>query len=210
MEKRKVIIDEFRGVVIDKYPDRLVLRNPGTAIVGKQQMIHGGESEPRNSNIMKMFNLIGYGERAGSGVPDIFAVWREAAYEEPTVEEQFGSGRPNRMIVTLPLMKKSVPKETVSTNNNGAENGAENCAEQTVRIDGKNKIAVEKRIEAVYRTIHKNTNLTEGEIATILGITRRQVQLATNKLRENGKISRKGSDAKGQWVINEEWRSDPS
>ena len=49
-------------------------------------MLHGGESEPRNAGIMKMFNLIGFGERAGSGIPDIYATWREAGYIEPTVE----------------------------------------------------------------------------------------------------------------------------
>ena len=36
----------------------------------------GGISEPRNKNLFKMFNLIGIGDHAGSGVPDIFDVWR--------------------------------------------------------------------------------------------------------------------------------------
>ena len=31
----------------------------GFYIVGKKQMLRGGESETRNSSIMKMFNLIG-------------------------------------------------------------------------------------------------------------------------------------------------------
>ena len=79
---------ESRGVVIEKYLDRIIINNPGTVIVGKQQMLRGGESEPRNGNLMKMFNLIGYGERAGSGVPDIYATWEAAGYVEPTVEEK--------------------------------------------------------------------------------------------------------------------------
>ena len=49
---------EPRGVVIEKYPDRIEFRNPGTSIVGKKQMLRGGESEPRNGNIMKMFKPI--------------------------------------------------------------------------------------------------------------------------------------------------------
>ena len=36
----------------------------------------GGESNPRNKALMKMFNLINIGERAGSGVPNIFNVWQ--------------------------------------------------------------------------------------------------------------------------------------
>ncbi|MBR4515633.1 MAG: AAA family ATPase, partial [Lachnospiraceae bacterium] len=50
---------EPRGVVIEKYPDRIILENPGTVIVGKKQMLRGGISEPRNEAVMKMFNLIG-------------------------------------------------------------------------------------------------------------------------------------------------------
>lgn len=38
-------------------------------LVGEPQMIKGGVSDPRNKNMLKLFNLIGIGERAGSGVP---------------------------------------------------------------------------------------------------------------------------------------------
>ena len=47
------------SVVIEKYPDRIVMSNPGTIIPGKKQMLRGGISEPRNKSIFKMFNLIG-------------------------------------------------------------------------------------------------------------------------------------------------------
>lgn len=46
----------------------LVIENYGSIIIGKAQMLKGGISEPRNKVIMKMFNLIHVGERAGSGV----------------------------------------------------------------------------------------------------------------------------------------------
>ena len=70
-------------------------------------MLRDGLSEHRNGALMKMFHLIGYGERAGSGVPDIYATWDNAGYAAPTVEEQFGSGQPNRTIVTLPLVENT-------------------------------------------------------------------------------------------------------
>lgn len=61
-----------RGVVIKKEQDKLILENPGYIRTGKIQMRKGGESDPRNKTLMKMFNLINIGERAGSGVPNIF------------------------------------------------------------------------------------------------------------------------------------------
>ena len=47
---------------------------------GKKQMRIGGESDPRNKSLMKMFNLINIGERAGSGVPNIFNVWNDEGF----------------------------------------------------------------------------------------------------------------------------------
>lgn len=53
--------------------------------------------------------FIGYGEHAGSGVPDIFKAWRDEGLNEPVVEEVFGGGVPDRTILTLPLKSADLP-----------------------------------------------------------------------------------------------------
>lgn len=93
----------LRGVVIRKEPDKLVLANPGYIRTGKKQMRLGGESDPRNKALMKMFNLINIGERAGSGVPNIFNVWGDEGWEEPVIEERFD---PDRTVLSLSFLKK--------------------------------------------------------------------------------------------------------
>ena len=97
----------LRGVVIRKEPDKLVLANPGYIRTGKKQMRLGGESDPRNKALMKMFNLINIGERAGSGVPNIFNVWEDEGWEEPVIEERFD---PDRTILSLSFKKKVTEK----------------------------------------------------------------------------------------------------
>ncbi len=92
-----------RAVVIKVDREKIVLENPGSVRTGKKQMLKRGISDPRNKSLMKMFNLINIGERAGSGVPDIYSVWKDEGWEEPIVEEQYG---PDRTILTLPLVKK--------------------------------------------------------------------------------------------------------
>lgn len=67
----------------------------------------GGESDPRNKALMKMFNLINIGERAGSGVPNIFNVWADEGWEEPVIEERFD---PDRTILSLSFKKKVTAK----------------------------------------------------------------------------------------------------
>ena len=79
----------------------------------------GGESDPRNKALMKMFNLINIGERAGSGVPNIFNVWADEGWEEPIIEERFD---PDRTVLTLSFVKKQAikandKKQAIKTSN---------------------------------------------------------------------------------------------
>ena len=54
-----------------------------------------------------MFNLINIGERAGSGVPNIFNVWEDEGWEEPVIEERFD---PDRTVLSLSFLKKEDTK----------------------------------------------------------------------------------------------------
>ena len=40
-----------------------------------------------------MFNLINIGERAGSGVPNVFNTWADQGWPEPIIEEEFDPDR---------------------------------------------------------------------------------------------------------------------
>ena len=102
----------LRGVVIRKEPDKLILANPGYVRTGKKQMQIGGESDPRNKALMKMFNLINIGERAGSGVPNIFNVWADEGWEEPEIEERFD---PDRTVLTLSFKKSGDKKAAIKS-----------------------------------------------------------------------------------------------
>ncbi len=93
-----------RGIVIRKDDEKIVIENPGYIRTGKDQMLKGGISDPRNKALMKMFNMIGIGERAGSGVPDIFSVWESNGWIPPEIDEQYN---PDRTILTLSFKKKS-------------------------------------------------------------------------------------------------------
>ena len=101
-----------RGIVVRKEADRIVFENPGYSRTGKQQMKKGGISDPRNKVLMKMFNLINIGERAGSGVPNIFNTWEDQGWVEPVIEEQFD---PDRTLLILSFDKKQAIKTSDTT-----------------------------------------------------------------------------------------------
>lgn len=74
-------------MVIKKYQKKIVIENPGNLRVSVEQAIQGGKSDPRNTTLIKMFNLINVGGRAGSGIPNIYDVWRSQGWEEPQLKE---------------------------------------------------------------------------------------------------------------------------
>ena len=76
------------------------MENPGSFRVSIDEALSGGISSPRNSVIIKMFNLIDVGERSGSGVPLIYHTWKEQKWEPPQYTEQFN---PDRTILKLPV-----------------------------------------------------------------------------------------------------------
>ena len=70
-------------------------------LVSKAQYYQGGDSVCRNKALQKMFMLIGFSEKAGSGVNKIIKGWREANWQKPYVEE---FNRPDKVELTLPMI----------------------------------------------------------------------------------------------------------
>ena len=63
-------------------------RNPGLMRIPIEIAIKGGESDCRNRNIQKMFMLIGYAEKAGSGIPKIYQSWSKYNWAKPLLYEK--------------------------------------------------------------------------------------------------------------------------
>ena len=96
------------GIVIKNHTDRITIENPGTLRIRIEEAISGGLSSPRNSVLMKMFNLLDIGERAGSGIPNIYNVWKMHKWESPQISERFDSI--DRICLTLPFEKVPIKK----------------------------------------------------------------------------------------------------
>ena len=96
-----------RGLVIIKSKAEITISNPGGFRIDINEAKSGGVSDPRNGALIKMFNLINIGERAGSGIPNIYSVWQTQGWQEPTITESFA---PERITLTLAVGKKATEK----------------------------------------------------------------------------------------------------
>lgn len=118
--------------MVKKEVDSLIIENPGSIRTGKKQMLRGGISDPRNKTLMKMFNLIGIGERAGSGIPDIYQIWEDEGWKTPMVEETYN---PDRTRLSLEFVKKQAIKQaTKASDKNQCKNKQEKTEENRLLI----------------------------------------------------------------------------
>ena len=168
-----------RSVVIRLEREKIIMENPGSIRTGKVQMLKGGISDPRNKTLMKLFNLINIGERAGSGVPDIFSVWKEVGWEEPTVEEQYN---PDRTILILPL----TPKVSIKS------------ADKKAPIKSADKKAPIKKTLIQYQEIlnymQPGNEYKAADIAELLKLKDSRTKKLLRDLAEMGKITSEGSN----------------
>jgi ATP-dependent DNA helicase RecG len=76
------------SVLVVKRPDMFGFRNPGLMRISVEQAISGYEHDCRNEKLHQMFHFIGLGERAGSGIPNIFKWWDEKHWRPPYLYEK--------------------------------------------------------------------------------------------------------------------------
>lgn len=137
-----------QGLVILKKRDGITMSNPGSFRIELDAAKSGGVSDPRNGTMLKMFNLIDIGERAGSGIPNIFRVWREQGWAAPTFTEQL---EPERTILSL-TFKKIGDKKSVT------------------KIGDKKSVINEKMKETIIAYLTDHAEAKTAEIAAYIGL----------------------------------------
>ncbi|MCC8120142.1 MAG: putative DNA binding domain-containing protein, partial [Bacteroidales bacterium] len=78
---------EQGNMVVKRELDKITFRNPGRMLVSPEDFYAGGHSECRNPVIQKMFTLLGYGEKAGSGYDYISKGWTDNNWPKPQISE---------------------------------------------------------------------------------------------------------------------------
>lgn len=97
------------SVLVVKRPDMFGFRNPGRMRIPLDQAIRGGTSDCRNRRLQTMFQLVGYGDHAGSGLPKIFSNWAGQHWQRPLLYEL---AEPEQTLMEL-RMSSLVPEDAV-------------------------------------------------------------------------------------------------
>ena len=145
-------------------------------------MKKGGISDPRNKVLMKMFNLINIGERAGSGVPNIFNTWEDQGWVEPVIEEQFD---PDRTLLILSFDKKQAIKTSDKKQANKSYHKKQN--KKTL-----------ENIEKIREYLSKNNISKTSDIAEYIGLSLPRTRAI---LKEIPDVSPIGNNSNRKWTL---------
>lgn len=100
-----------RPLSVIKTRREFVFTNPGRLRIPRDILYQGGVSDPRNPNLQRMFQMIGLGEKAGSGFQKILRAWREQQWLIPLVLEHSSLEMTRIVLPTASLIPEEVEKE---------------------------------------------------------------------------------------------------
>lgn len=90
------------NILIKRTTDGIIMRNPGRMLISIDDFYAGSHSTCRNPYIQKMFMLLGYGERAGSGADIIVRGWLKYNKERPVIVESVAK---EETTLTMPIRR---------------------------------------------------------------------------------------------------------
>ncbi|MDP2853127.1 MAG: putative DNA binding domain-containing protein [Smithellaceae bacterium] len=98
------------SVLVVKRPDMFGFRNPGRMRIPPDIAILGSNSDCRNRRLQTLFQLVGYGDHAGSGLPKIYRNWQGQHWRRPLLYEQTD---PEQTLIEL-RMTSLIPAEALT------------------------------------------------------------------------------------------------
>ncbi len=211
-----------QGLVIQKSEDGYKLSNPGNVRISITEAINGGISDPRNGIMLKIFSLIEFGERAGSGLSGIYKVWEKVYHTPATIEETHNNGV-DRTTLTLSTggndqdvkamlelygdlvdqieFKTDQEKNSSDQETAPADQEKNSSDQETVRADqeknSSDQLADDKL--KILQLIKANPQITRAEIAKVIGLHDSSVKRRLESLITDRLIRRVGSTKGGYW-----------
>ena len=149
------------------------------------------EPEPKNPIIANFFHQIQLADELGSGVRTLYKYVRTYSGALPIFDEG------DIFRLTVPLNAEHSPEES---GGNRSEKSVRKTGQKnrTEKSDRKPKIELVEQLQQLMRT---TPNITQNEMAHLLGIARSTLNVHIDALKKSGRIRRVGPDKGGHWEV---------
>lgn len=184
-----------QGLVIIKKKDVITFSNPGNFRIAIEDAKSGGISDPRNTTLIKMFNLIDIGERAGSGIPNIYSIWDKQGWEAPIITEDF---EPARITMSLSVSTD----DTVIVSDDKKVTIKSDDKKSTITTDDKKKVT-ELQKDTIIEYLTDHVNVRSSELTELLGVKTTRVKNLLNSLIADGIVVAEGANRNRTYRLKE-------
>lgn len=195
---------------IVKFNDGFCFSNPGSLKLPKEQIYKGGESKARNPHMQTMLRMVGFGDNAGSGFPDILKIWSDNGWETPELMEDAVLN-----LVTLILKcKTDEDKGSISADTEMSEDAAnKEQNEQRLSEADKNERRLSedlsevltasdyKKVEKIILYLEENKYITPQVAENLTEKSASTVRRYLKMLVETGYVKVDGSTSNIRYVI---------
>lgn len=193
--------DKRVNVVIEVFPRKIVILNPGGLPSGLHHEEFGTKSVPRNPRIASLLQRCDYIEKVGTGITRI----QEAVKKDGRCELTIKYDEFYRVEFTQKFPEKFTEKftETREESENTRVEVGDRVGDRVGDKVGEEEKSSQKSSQKILEAIKENSSITIEELSQKVGITDRAIKKNIAKLKEENKIKRIGSDRSGYWEIVE-------
>lgn len=188
------------GIVIDKEFRKITISNPGTFRISIDAAIAGGISDARNSRIFNMFSLIDVGERAGSGLCDLYHNWQEYGYRTPILRETIDPDRIS-LILEIGIDRNDSNHDRNDRNHDSVHDRNDSnygsTHDRNERNEDRDLTESEGKVIAVLR---RDNRVSASQVSKETGLSVSTVNRAYRSLKIKGYIAREGNTY-GKWIL---------
>ena len=171
------------------------------------------EPHPKNPIIADFFRNIGYADKLGSGVRNLYKYSKIYSGKDP----EFIEGDVFKIIVPLNedlineslgqidtqanTQAASIDTQAVSNDTQAASIDTQAVSNDTQAAPIDTQVDTQDNITMILSYIKSNPTASQPKIAKELGININSLKGTIRKLRKAGKIEREGTSQKGKWIV---------
>ena len=191
--------------LIDKYPKRLEVSNPGTLRMSKSVAIAGGTSDARNGKIFNIFSLVRIGERSGMGLSSLYGVWEKEKFAEPSIVESYEPDR-TKVMVEFEADESELEGKNSEVKEKWPACEGEKTVSEGVKGDfevlmGAYRYDFRENAWKVLSAIADNPEIDTMRLTQKLGISEVSIWRAIRAMKGVGLLVREGGDRGGKWIL---------
>ena len=154
---------------------------------------------------MKMFGLLDFGERAGSGIPDLFDICNSELGTQPDYDVTYA---PARTTLTIDTSKMAHTERTIKADDKVIMDDNDKADDKrTIKTDDKRTIKTDDKRTIIIEYIHRNGEVKTEDLVKLLSSSTTRIKMLLYQLVDEGILVSCGGNRNRTYKLKEQKQS---